>query len=91
MDIWIKQLILKVIHSIVPSSGLGEKLFVPILKLGREYFSNFNFEKSEDFHAWAFLDLYRHLFTFFTFSILEISIASLFVVLKFLEVNLFKV
>ena len=71
MDIWIKQLILKVIHSIVPSSGLGEKLFVPILKLGREYFSNFSFEKSEDFHAWAFLDLIRHLFTFFTFSILD--------------------
>jgi len=41
--------------------GLGEAGCTHPQACKGVFFSNFSFGKSKDFHAWAFLDLYRHL------------------------------
>ena len=48
-----------------------KKLFVLILKIAGEFFSNFSFKKTEDFHSWAFLSLQE--FKSFTFPVLRIK------------------
>ena len=54
-----------------------QSLFVLIRKLEGESFLNFSFEKTEDFHAWAFLDLY---FPFIKTKYWLFSVVHLFIV-----------